>query len=424
MIKETIDYLKDPHLVARIQEFFGIRIHYAKESQNIEEKECTDECKRTEKRRNGYTDGKINGSCKFDYCKEEKQKNLPSDAENSVESESLNYTITNYFWYYLFLFGTELGDETFYCAFIPFWFWNIDGAVGRRVVLVWAIIMTIGQAMKDIIRWPRPSCPPATRLQSKWSQEYGMPSTHAMIGMSIPFSVILFTMNRYIYSFTVGCTIATIWCILVFTSRLYLGMHTVLDIVVGLSLAIILMIPLIPLVDFTDYYFLTESWAIGALIALTIITIVYYPQSDRWTPTRGDTAMVVSVTAGVYVGAWLNYKTGALSAPLLPPPYNIIWPSCPMFGRMTLRTIIGFCCVIATKAICKSLSYAAISTMFRVNTKELMKSEISLNNTKKVLADLVYKYISCFMIGFNTVYLLPNVFTILGIERPTFYTEM
>jgi sphingosine-1-phosphate phosphatase 1 len=35
------------------------------------------------------------------------------------------------------------------------------------------------------------------RLQKKWALEYGMPSTHAMVGVSIPLSVILYTMNRY-----------------------------------------------------------------------------------------------------------------------------------------------------------------------------------------------------------------------------------
>ncbi|XP_033225542.1 sphingosine-1-phosphate phosphatase 1-like isoform X2 [Belonocnema kinseyi] len=301
---------------------------------------------------------------------------------------------------------------------------TFDGAVGRRVVLVWAIVMTIGQALKDILCWPRPACPPAARLQSKWSQEYGMPSTHAMVGVSIPFSVVLFTMNRYIYSLPVGILIATMWCALICTSRLYLGMHTVLDLIVGLILAIALMVPLVPLVDTTDYYFLTNGWALSVLIAITIATVVYYPHSDKWTPTRGDTTMVVAVTTGVHVGAWLNYKIGALSASPLPPPYNIIWPSYPMLGRTVLRTILGFSCVIATRAICKTFSYATMCAILRVNSKELKNSENSLQNKNKVLVDLVYKYITCFMIGFNTVYLLPNVFTMIGIERPTFYTEI
>lgn len=91
-----------------------------------------------------------------------------------------DYQINNKFWYYLFLIGTELGDEFFYATMIPFWFWNIDGAVGRRVVFVWSIVMYVGQGLKDIIRWPRPGHP-VQRLASKWSIEYGMPSTHAMV---------------------------------------------------------------------------------------------------------------------------------------------------------------------------------------------------------------------------------------------------
>ncbi|XP_015591575.1 sphingosine-1-phosphate phosphatase 2-like [Cephus cinctus] len=434
---KTIEYLKDPHLVARIQEFFGIKICYDKDTGQYEtsEKSDQDESYSEESRSNEHSEsdskGKENGygvnrSDSNGYVSRRKNESTLSDEEtvSGSDSEKLCYVITNYFWYYLFLFGTELGDEIFYSAFIPFWFWNIDGAVGRRVVLVWAVIMTIGQALKDILCWPRPACPPAIRLQNKWSQEYGMPSTHAMIGVSIPFSVVLFTMNRYIYSFPTGCAVAFLWCTLVCTSRLYLGMHTVLDVIVGLALAILLMLPLVPLVDFMDFYFLTNDWALVALIAITIATIVYYPCSDRWTPTRGDTTMVVSVTAGVHFGAWLNYRTGALSAPPLPPPYNVIWPSYPMLGRTVLRTILGFCCVIATKAVCKSLSYATMCAILKVNSKELMNSDNCLENRNKVLVDLVYKYITCFMIGLNTVYLLPNVFTMIGIERPTFYTEM
>lgn len=52
--------------------------------------------------------------------------------------------VTNKFWFYLFTICTALGDEIFYATFIPFWFWNVDGAVGRRVVLVWTIVMYIG----------------------------------------------------------------------------------------------------------------------------------------------------------------------------------------------------------------------------------------------------------------------------------------
>jgi len=68
-------------------------------------------------------------------------------------------------------------------------------------------LCVVGQGIKDIVRWPRPSCPPVVRLQKKWALEYGMPSTHAMVGVSIPLSVILYTMNRYQVSCTEICIV-------------------------------------------------------------------------------------------------------------------------------------------------------------------------------------------------------------------------
>ena len=79
--------------------------------------------------------------------------------------------------------------------------------MGRRLVLVWSMLMYVGQALKDIIRWPRPAMPPVVQLEQKWSLEYGMPSTHAMLGLAMPTSVLLFTMAKYNYPLVLG------WCI-------------------------------------------------------------------------------------------------------------------------------------------------------------------------------------------------------------------
>lgn len=425
MWSEVIEYLKDASLVARIQKYFGVKIHYTQSRKEYCKENLLSEIHDTNSRNIKLNSNifllKSEGIKENGYTATEEKiinVNVYTDDKQKQSSNiyNTNYTITNYFWYYLFLFGTVLGDEIFYSTFIPFWFWNIDGAVGRRVVLVWAIVMTIGQILKDIICWARPACPPAVRLQDKWSEEYGMPSTHAMIGISIPFSVVLFTMNRYIYPISIGWTIATLWCTIVCMSRLYLGMHTVLDILAGLLLAIALMIPLVPIVEITDYYVLTNIWALAILIALSIGVIVYYPCSKKWTPTRGDTTMVVSVTTGVHVGAWLNYNIGSMSAPTKSPPYDIIWPSYPMFGCMILRTILGFCSILATRAACKSFIYGTICAILKINSKDIKKSENYSENKNKILIDLLHKYMTCFMIGVNTVYLLPNVFTMIGIE--------
>lgn len=153
MWSEVIEYLKDSHQVARIQELFGVRIHRndLTISDDKKSKRTTKKTAASSKRttNSSSTTAKRKGNLEngIDHSPiRDKNVYETSDEETIPESlsNSPNYTINNHFWYYLFLFGTELGDEIFYSTFIPFWFWNIDGAVGRRIVLVWAVVMTIG----------------------------------------------------------------------------------------------------------------------------------------------------------------------------------------------------------------------------------------------------------------------------------------
>lgn len=134
--------------------------------------------------------------------------------------------------------------------------------------------------------------------------------------------------------------------------------------------------------------------------------------------------MIVSVCAGILTGSWTNYQLGNMAASPLDPPYHIIWPSWEMLGCTILRTILGFCGVLATRAIGKSLSYAFVSAILGQRENELRNSEDSLNNKNKIIVELSYKYFTYAMIGINTTYVLPNVFHLLQINRPTYYTEI
>uniref|UniRef100_A0A1B6D3K7 Phosphatidic acid phosphatase type 2/haloperoxidase domain-containing protein n=1 Tax=Clastoptera arizonana TaxID=38151 RepID=A0A1B6D3K7_9HEMI len=407
-----IEYLQNPYLVANFQNYFGV--HSYKDDKPLKllrEKQWDNGVENSHKALNGRSLAKG-------------EQFLDRRFSSESESEAKNYIIKNWLWYYLFVFGTLLGDEVFYASFIPFWFWNIDGAVGRRVVMVWAITMYIGQGIKDLVCWPRPPCPPVFRLQKKWSLEYGMPSTHAMVGVSIPFSVILYTMNRYQYPVGWGLAIAITWCTLISLSRIYLGMHSILDIVAGLILALVLMIIIVPIVDILDLTLLTSRWSPIILIVISITMIALHPCGIHWTPTRGDSTVILSVCVGIYIGAWINYQLGYMSFVSYPPPYTIIWPSYGMIGLGLLRTVIGLIGIIATLAVCKSASYATLSALLQVHSDELQNSCTSQNSKARTIVELGYKYVTYLLLGINIVYLLPNVFKLLSIQRPTFYTEI
>ena len=149
--------------------------------------------------------------------------------------------------------------------------------------------MYIGQALKDIIRWNRPKSPPVVVLEPEYSLEYGMPSTHAMVGFALPFSVFIFTQSRYVYPLWLGFALASAWCLLVCGSRLYLGMHTVLDVIAGVLLSATILFSLAPVIDLIDEFSLANLTAPFLSFAIVSLMSIYYPKSDRWSPARGDT---------------------------------------------------------------------------------------------------------------------------------------
>jgi len=192
-MSRIVHYLNDANHVAAFQNYFGIRRKL--------EKTNSPKSKRIDK---------------VDVVED----------EHDLKFVAEEFEINNRFWFYLFHFGTALGGEMFYSLMFPCWFWNIDGAVGRRIGVIWCLSMYIGQGLKDIICWPRPACPPAIRAHQQWALEYGMPSTHAMVSITVPFAAHFFTTSRYDYPGYLGVLAACIFCILVSSSRIYLGMHS------------------------------------------------------------------------------------------------------------------------------------------------------------------------------------------------------
>lgn len=131
-----------------------------------------------------------------------------------VEKDKKKFRANNKFFHYLFLLGTELGeskatkslvqllsnrlilgDELFYGIFIPIFFFNVDSFIGRRFVFHWFVNMYIGQALKQYFMYERPK-PPAIQLQTKWSNEYALPSTHAMGSLSMSATILYFAIDR------------------------------------------------------------------------------------------------------------------------------------------------------------------------------------------------------------------------------------
>ncbi|CDR18471.1 unnamed protein product [Oncorhynchus mykiss] len=58
------------------------------------------------------------------------------------------------------------------------------------------MVMYIGQALKDVLKLPRPLSPPVVKLEKRVDAEYGLPSTHVMATTAIFFTLLLSAPSR------------------------------------------------------------------------------------------------------------------------------------------------------------------------------------------------------------------------------------
>jgi membrane-associated phospholipid phosphatase len=222
-----------------------------------------------------------------------------------------NYKINNKFFYYFFLFITHLGNEIFYILFLPILTWNFDDTTVCLTCMSWSISMYLGQASKEIFKIPRPT---VVKLEKQYAEEYGFPSTHAMAATSIclSFTTLVYesghfdssnVIMKYIFISTAG-----ILCVLISISRIYLGMHSVLDVIAGTIFAYGLS-SLFLKVAFTFDFLIKSSLFYGfAFYFFCIFVCFLYPERDRWSTARADTILILGVVAGLVMGMSVKYS--------------------------------------------------------------------------------------------------------------------
>ena len=182
-LRNAIETLQDPHLVSRFQRYFGIRetsypeapkiyqrngrsydrdlspvSHehgtYVESTSQQDDKLSSTHVKtfsgnsntQENRRSDDETSGSDSAGSRKSRIKALLFQSMTAEGEyTDSDGETRDFIVTKPLWHALFVFGSALGDELFYATFFPLWFWNIDGAVGRRAVLVWFGIMYIGK---------------------------------------------------------------------------------------------------------------------------------------------------------------------------------------------------------------------------------------------------------------------------------------
>ncbi|KAM9318406.1 sphingosine-1-phosphate phosphatase 2 [Pholidichthys leucotaenia] len=391
-MQELWDYLQDSELVARFQRWCGLFPVEAAGHNCANTREPTGDPRRG---RWDHQDPNSNHKYKENGCA----------AGNCPKPE---YEVRNRLLHFLFLFSAGLGHEVFYITCLPSIHWNLDPFLCRRLVNMWALVMYIGQALKDILKLPRPLSPPVVKLERRVDAEYGLPSTHAMAATAISFTVLLSASSRVQFHFEVGLLAAVMVSALVSLSRLYTGMHSVLDVICGVLLSSGLLLFTYPFWENFDHFQLTSPISPIVAVVLLLFLSYKYPELDHYSTTRGDTTTILACCAGSSVGYWVNVQLGQTFEP--PGPLPVPLPALTVKGLAlgTGRFLVGAVALVGTRQIAKTVSLRVLYAWYGVP-----KDDKSAKMRKEI--EVPYKFTTYTAVGLVNSILVSRFFLLLGL---------
>jgi len=263
--------------------------------------------------------------------------------------------------------------------------------------LCWCFLYFIGQALKDLLTLPRPpavvrldraratdawpccawrrgggggggsppgglglSLPPAAvaaavaaggvvSLEQHYAVEYGLPSTHAMNSLGLPWSVVCWAARsgRFRGSPLPLQAFAAFYTVASTASRPYMGVHSPADIVAGLLLGAAIFAASQLCFEAADAWLMATPGAWAAALAAGAALVAAYPRpAGKWKSTPGDTTLVVAATMGVHVGCALRAQAGGGGGGA---PFGL--PE--LSGNTVARVGVGLVLCLLTRALLK-----------------------------------------------------------------------
>eukprot|EP00930_Biecheleria_cincta_P068920 TRINITY_DN56744_c0_g1_i1.p1 TRINITY_DN56744_c0_g1~~TRINITY_DN56744_c0_g1_i1.p1 ORF type:complete len:453 (-),score=62.67 TRINITY_DN56744_c0_g1_i1:406-1764(-) len=297
-------------------------------------------------------------------CVERKQRRVKEGAEFVLR---LQKTLRNSVLDRFFIFWSFFAEEEFYLLTLPIMFWNVDYKFARQMNFVVCGGLLWGNLLKDVFRLPRPAnVEPrvwvphaATQIDSTACRDFGFPSTHAMNSVSNS----LFAVLYYLENYGSGATALTycslllcmaVWIFCISFGRLYLGVHSPMDVkggfTLGLLIAFLAQRP-VSLCDKIDALLLNTPH-VGLVLLLWISTVLTLnPQPRPMTPTFMQNCVVCGLMFGAAVG--FRMETDRRSSGAARGTNSIGIP------LLVFRTILGYVLVLVARSLLKAILVVA-----------------------------------------------------------------
>lgn len=209
---------------------------------------------------------------------------------------------------------THLGEETVFMVAALFVFWCVSKRHGYYLLAVGFAGTVLNQFLKLLFRIPRPWVLDSdfTIVESARAQAtgYSFPSGHSQNAIGTFGGIARFTRRKWVR------VAAIVAAVLVPLSRMYLGVHTPLDVGVAAVIAVALVFALYPLMERSD----SRHGVMGAVLAVMLALAVGYLLFVSLYPFPADVDAanlasgvenawkLLGATVGMLVGWWLDVR--------------------------------------------------------------------------------------------------------------------
>lgn len=212
----------------------------------------------------------------------------------------------------VFSFITNFGDEIAFIGAGVLFFWCINKREGYFILSVGLIGTVINQCLKVLFQIPRPwvkdpaFTPVGDAIES--ASGYSFPSGHTQNSVGVFGSIARWEKN------TVARIICIALCVLVPFSRMYLGVHTPLDVGVSVIIAVILIFGMYPLFRKSAENPKLMRLLLAVMTAIVIGVVIFMNVYPFNTPTEQDAINVAhgaesaATMLGCILGLWVTFE--------------------------------------------------------------------------------------------------------------------
>ncbi|KAJ7537405.1 hypothetical protein O6H91_11G005000 [Diphasiastrum complanatum] len=250
----------------------------------------------------------------------------------------------------MFTFASYIVSVEFYTAFLPLLFWSGHEWLARQMTLLMAICIYAGNSIKDLVSAPRPPSPPVrkftpTSIEKESSLEYlfrflVMRADGLQASMLWPSGLLLLTAT-----------------ILVIYGRMYLGMHSPVDIIAGIQIGITLVVFWCYVEDYIDFFIMEGKSVLFFWTIMAVLLLAAYPTPKKPTPSFEYHTAFNGVVLGMVWGMRLKNCRHLQDAEALPILHS--WSA--SIALLMKRLLVGLPVVAMAKLTSKYLALRSIT---------------------------------------------------------------